>query len=110
MALPTPAPSMLAAQTGEAPGAPTFVERLSFVGDDSYPTGGTAAFQQFVRDILGGRAIEIIDIIPGDCADNVPYYDKTNDKLKVRVLSTGAEVANATNLSGVTFNLTVLGK
>lgn len=108
MALATPA--TLNAEHGEQPGAPSFMLRLSFPGDDSYPTGGTAAFQDFVRAAVGGRAVEVIDVIAGDCADNVPYYDKANDKLKVRVLSTGAEVANTTNLSGVTFNLTALCK
>lgn len=98
----------LDSQTGQVPLNPTFVIRLSFVGDASYATGGSANFQAFVRAAVSGRAVEVMDVIAGDCGDNVPYYDKTNDKLLTRVISTAAEVANTTNLSGVTFNVTVL--
>lgn len=103
--MPLATPATLDAQTGEAPGAPTFFIRLSFLGDDSYPTGGSINFQAFVRAAVSGRAVEVIDVVPGDCGDNVPSYDKTNDKLFVRVMSTAAQVANAVDLSGVTFNL-----
>lgn len=115
MALGTPT---LDAQAGEKPGAPTFVFNLSFLGDDSYPTGGTAAFQQFVRDALNlSPAVEVMAIIPNDCDGFVPVYDKAADTLKVYYADYDAgadgaliEVANATALNGSTFNVTVLAK
>ena len=94
---------------GKVPSAPLFAERISVLGDSSYPTGGTASFSATVAAAVG-RAVDIVDVISGDCGDNHVEYDAANDKLKVRVISTGAEVANATNQSAVTFNLTVLYK
>lgn len=96
-------------KAGSSPG-PCFVENVSFPGDGAYATGGTVAFQSYVRTQLAKPNLEIVDIIPGDCDDNKPEYDKVNDKLKVRVISTGAEVAATTNLSAVTFNLSVVYK
>lgn len=96
-------------KSGEKPGAPTFVDVLAFPGDDSYPTGGTLGFEASVREALG-QNVTVLGVIAGDCADNVPVYDPAADSLKVFVRSTGAEVANTTNLSGVTFNLMVLCK
>jgi len=96
---------------------------IEFDGDTSYPTGGTADFQDFVRDIVeaaaaaasdsnvrGAQSLEIVDIVPGDCGQYVPSYDKTNDKLFVRDggSATWAEVANTTPLNGTKFNVTVL--
>lgn len=101
----------LTVKTGEAPGAPTFVVSISFDGDDSYPTGGTLAFQQFVRNIVTGTpSLEIVDVISGDCGNHKAEYLKGTDALKVRLISTGAEVANSTDLSSTTFNLTVLAR
>lgn len=101
----------LGARTGEAPGAPLFVIRLSHDGDDNYPTGGTADYQAFVRDLLPGKAaVEIVDVISGDCGNHKAEYDKANDKLKVRLVSTGAEAGSGADLSSTTFNVTVLAK
>ena len=108
MALGTPT---LDARTGEQPGSPTFFFNLSFLGDNSYTSGGTPNFTDFVRGALNlSPAVEILAVIAGDCGDNVPYYDKANDTLLVRVLSTGAEAAGSADLSGDTFNVVVLAK
>lgn len=96
-------------KSGEAASTPLRCDRISFPGDSSYPTGGTPGFEALVRALLG-MSVTIVDVVPGDCGDNKPEYDRANDKLKVRVISTAAEVANTTNLSGVTFNLTVISK
>lgn len=84
------------------------VDFLSFAGDGAYPTGGTAAFKAYVQNQTGKAIDQVLGVIPQSCGDNKPEYDIANDKLFVRVISTAAEVANATNLSAVTFNLIVL--
>jgi hypothetical protein len=82
--------------------------RMSFAGDTSYPTGGTASFKSFVEVALGRKIKEVVDVVSASCGDNRLEYDHANDKLFVRVISTAAEVANTTNQSATTFNCTVL--
>jgi hypothetical protein len=94
---------------GGMPSAPVFMDRISFPGDGNYTTGGTVAFEASFRAKIGENRT-IIDVIAGDCGNNKAVYDRTNDKLKVLVGSTGAEVANATDLSGTTFNVLVISK
>lgn len=97
------------------PGGPTpvQVDNISFLGDDGYATGGTAAFQASFRAVTKNNR-EVLAVIGQDCGGYVPVYDKANDKLKV--YEEGAdggpadEVANAADLSSVTFNVTVLSK
>lgn len=97
-------------QGGKAPSSPVFVDDISFAGDSSYPTGGTAAFQAFFRAIAGIKeqrtVLAVIDI--GNLATDYPLYDKANDKLMNFVRTTGVEVANTTNQSGKTFRLLVI--
>lgn len=99
---------------GGKPKAPSFRKKISFPGDDSYPTGGTANFEAAVQSALS-LEVDLIAILPNDCGGYVPVYDDVNDKLKVYyadydAVADGAliEVANATNLSGTTFNVVVL--
>lgn len=100
-------------KTGQVPAAPTFVDRVSFLGDGSYPTGGTAGFAAKLQALAkDGRAP--IAVIGQDCGGYVPVYDEANDKLKV-YKSAGsaialAEVANAADLSGTTFNVIVISQ
>lgn len=95
--------------TGEKPSTPSFFDPLSFLGDDSYTTGGTLAFEASYRAaMLGNR--QVIAVISGDCGLHVAVYDAATDALKVYLRSTGAEVANAVDLSSVTFNLVVISK
>jgi len=111
--------------TGEKPSAPLFAIDVSFAGDSSYPTGGTADFQESVRDAIetymaaqsdanvrGRWNVEIQCVAGFNCGQYVPWYDAANDKLYVRDggHATWDEVANTTNLSGTTFNLTLLCK
>ncbi len=92
-------------------GGNLFVDNLSFLGDDSYPTGGTP-FDDFVKAQLGdGR--DVIGIISNDCGIWEVQYIPGDDALgllKAFVMSTGVEVANAVDMSGTTFNLTVISK
>lgn len=89
---------------------PMGMARVSFAGDGAYQTNGTAGFQALVRTLLKKPGLEVIDVISGDCGDHIVHYDKTNDKLKMRVISTGAEVGNGVDKSGTTINCTVLYK
>jgi hypothetical protein len=86
---------------------------VSFAGDGSYPTGGTAGFQATVRALFKD-AREIVGIEAQDCGGYVPVYDKAADKLKVYQCAGSAapmsEVPNATNLSAVTFRVLVRSK
>jgi len=88
--------------------------RISFLGDTSYPTGGTAGFKALVAAALGienpDADFEVLGVYQQNLSDNVPLYDRTNDKLLMQVMSTGVEVANAVNLSGITFEVVVLAR
>lgn len=106
----------LGTSAGGAPSAPTFFDPISFAGDGAYPTGGTASFEAaYQAKVLSARTI--VTVIPGDCGGYVPVYDRTNDKLKVYYADNNnasdgplIEVPNATDLSAVTFRLTVVSQ
>ncbi len=91
-------------------GGPEVLGLISFLGDDSYPTGGTAGFQALVRTAFGGASIEVLAVVQQNLSDHVARYDKTNDKLTVQLMSTGAQVGSAVDLSSITFELLVIGK
>jgi hypothetical protein len=110
---------------GAMPQAPLFALRMSFPGDDSYPTGGTTGFQELVRaaiaakmaaatdaNVRGRQNVEIEAVLPQNCGQYIPSYDKTNDTLFVQDggSATLAQVGNGTNLSGTTFNVLVVCK
>lgn len=93
------------------------MDLLSFAGDGSYPTGGTAAFQAAVRTALGVGNLEVVGVIPQDCGGYNAIYDKAADKLKVYYGDNDnsadgpqVQVPNTTSLSGVTFRVLVLSK
>lgn len=92
------------------------VDRITLVGDGAYPTGGMtgieAALQAKTKD---SRAI--IDVRSSGLNGGYPViWDAANKKLLVMNSGGGAakdiptEIDNATNLSGVTFALTILSK
>jgi len=76
--------------------------KFTIVGDGSYPTGGTATFSD-VLSLKLGKSVKLVSV-QGVATGYYLSYDYTNDKLKAWVASTGAEVANAVNLSGLTFD------
>lgn len=86
---------------------PLMANPISFTGDSTYATGGTAAFQAKVQTLFEDHR-EIIGVIDTSIGTHEARYDKTADKLKVYVRTTGVEAANAADLSAVTFNLIVL--
>jgi hypothetical protein len=110
--------TMTAAPAVTAPGnaTPIFLDTVTFLGDDSYPTGGTAAFEDTYQALKNSNR-EVLAVVSMDCGGYVPVYDKANDKLKVyRALYGGGaagplvEVTNAVDLSGTTFQLLVIAR
>lgn len=94
-------------QEKKSASAPLDCISVSFPGDASYPTGGTAAFTAFIRAGLK-RNVSIVGLIKnGATGVYTPIFDKANDKLYVEDAA-GAQVANATDLSGTVFKLNVL--
>ena len=100
-------------KAGQKPSAPVFADLVSFLGDDSYPTGGTAGFEALIQALLKDSR-DVIAVVMQDCGGYVPVYDRANDKFKVYEEGADAgpadEVGNATDLSGVTFNVVVISK
>lgn len=101
------------ALAGQAPSRPTYLHRLEFPGDAAYATGGSAAVEKFVQDATG----DIVTLLTingygytAGALTHILQHDIVNDTLQVFVLATGAEAANAADLSGVTFQATVMGQ
>ena len=112
-------------RVGETVTDPTFHVAMSFAGDTSYPTGGTADFTASVvaavkaanaaksdANVRGRENLTVLYVIDNDCGQYVPFFDATNDKLKVLDggSATRAEVANEEALNGTTFNVIVVCK
>jgi hypothetical protein len=108
MALGPPDPNLIQA-LGTKPSAPDFRSFLEFAGDDAYPTGGTAEFAAYVCTALSREFCKVQYVLDGahSSTDHTVVYDNANDKLKVILRSTGAEIADTTNLSGITFRVWV---
>lgn len=96
----------LGAQAGKSASAPTRHIVLTFVGDSAYPTGGTAAFQQYVRSALGEN-VTVLGIIDQSIGANELVYDVANDKLMSFVKSSGLE-RSAADDSGTSYTCIVL--
>ena len=101
-------------QGNKSASTPLRAVSMSFPGDGTYATGGTADFEGSVQAQLNG-AVTLITVISGDCGGYVPVYDRTNDKLKVYESDIDSdqplkEVDNAADLSGTTFNVVALCK
>ena len=108
--MPLATPATLTSEVGRE-GGPVIAARISFLGDDSYPTGGSINFAAFVGAALGvGSNLQILAVIPQNNSNNDLRYDATNDTLIALVASTGVEVANTTDLSGTTFEALVIAK
>ena len=109
MSLATPATNV--AEVGRE-GGPVIVGRVTFPGDDSYPTGGTADFTDFIKAAFDDAGIEVLAVIQDGpvAADFRLDYDKANDKLVATVPSTGAQVANAVDMSSTTFECLIVAK
>lgn len=79
-------------------------------GDDAYPTGGTLGFQAIVSQLLGRESATLLQAT-GWAAGYIAHWNATTDAFQVfNLASSGAEVANATDLSATTFQVTVIYK
>lgn len=99
---------------------PLFVDRCTVVGDSAYTAGGSPSaggFETLYRTAVGS-ARTIVALInddenldDGSGGSNEVYlqYDHSADKLKVMLMATGVESAQA-NQSGVTYKFTILSK
>ena len=91
---------------------PVFHDNVSVVGDSSYPTNGSAGLAAKLRTAKNDAR----EIVEARCYDGSGYtveYDPATDKIKAFKDDDGnpsAEVANATDLSGVTFKFHVVSK
>lgn len=100
-------------QGGQSQSHPTFMNRISFSGEASYPTGGMLIGAGFAEKTLSGRTV--LGIVAGDCGGYVPVWIPATGAVKVYESDIDSdqplkEVDNAANLSGITFNLVVLSK
>lgn len=97
-------------QVGEKRG-PIFHDLITFAGDGAYPSGGTAAFQAFFRNLSGRQGAVIVAVFDQSQPDTLSRleYDHTNDKLFARVRTTGVESA-VSNQSAVTYRLLVISQ
>ena len=95
-----------ALQQGQKASAPTPTDRVSFTGDNNYPTGGYPGFTALLQTMSGDGRTPLA-FISQDCGGYHAVLT-TDDKLKVFwCAGSGApmtEVTAGTNLSGVTFN------
>jgi len=83
------------AGAGDQPTAPTFVNRIKVVGENPYVAGG---FPLGLATLLAGKTIVGATSGAQIGSDWGYVYDRTNDKLIVYIISTGAE-AGAIDLS-----------
>lgn len=97
----------------------------SFAGDGAYPTGGTLAADVTAALVLAIKTAElaasdtlvrgpmtptIIDLIPGDCGQYAPMWVTAGLKVRDGGHATWDEVTAAGDLSGTTFNVTLVTK
>ncbi len=88
---------------------------VSFLGDDSYPTGGTLLFDALVQAILNDNR-NVVGVIALSTGGYVPGYLKAGGGALQFFTSNGAgpaalaEVPNATDLSAITMILLVISR
>ncbi len=91
---------------GKQPTAPLFVDRIKVVGENPYVAGG---FPLGLAALLPGKTILGATSGAQIGSDWGYVYDRTNDKLMVYIISTGAE-AGAIDLSTLTAEILVFSK
>lgn len=88
---------------------PIFYDRVTLVGDGSYPTGGSTGVEAKLRALTKDQRT-IIKIDEEDYGGDRAVYDRVNEKLKVYDKDTGAEKANASNQAGVTYKFCIVSR
>lgn len=100
-------------EQGETCMRPSIINRFTLDGDAAYVTGGSAGFEAIVRTIVGQRVTINAVVGHGYTAGDwthIVRYNRTADTLLVYVLATGAQAANAADLSAVEFDITVFSE
>lgn len=87
---------------------PIFYDSVTVQGDDAYAAGGSDDFEAKIQEALGSNR-EVIAVLPGSNALNLPQWDEANKALVIRLISTGAERANG-NDSGNVHAMVVVSK
>lgn len=100
-----PATVTVASTYGKEASAPTFIHKLTVLGDSSYPTGG---YELSLSTKLPSKTIIACWAEPQ--AGYAFQYDAVNDKLLFIVGSTFAEVGSGQNMSAVTATIFVLAE
>lgn len=94
------------AQAGQSASAPLRMIRLSFAGDDSYPTGGTLAFEAYVRAALG-EFVTVLGVIDQSVGANELVFNPVTGNLLSFVKATGVE-RSAADDSGTQYDCLVV--
>jgi hypothetical protein len=94
-------------EAGGAPSQSVFHEQFTMVGDSAYTTGGTLLFGATLAAAFPLRSFSAASIVTvrGGSTGYVLEYIPSTGALKAYVRTTGVEVANTTDLSGVTFDM-----
>lgn len=87
---------------------PIYHDRVTFLGDDSYPAGGSPDFEALIRAATKDNR-KVLGVM-GDDGTNYYEYDFANNTLKAFVRTTGVEVVASTDLSANTVRLLVISK
>lgn len=95
----------------EAGYSPMRLGEFTIQGDDNYGAGGTADFEKTLRDAFQTQRsregslsnLRLSHVIPNDALAFDVRYDRANDKLVVRALGAGTEVAG--DQSAVVYSL-----
>lgn len=107
-------------QAGESSIQQVFVDQVTCAADAAYATGGSTGVKKYLRDKMvaatGGSEGEwgartVLGVEGWGVLASVLYlfkYDAVNDKLLAFLASTGAQVADTTDLSAMTMNLTLM--
>lgn len=88
---------------------PVFHMRVTIVGDDAYPSGGSTGLLAALREAMGDESANILAVHPQSAPATVSElsYDHANEKLFARVRTTGAESA-VSDQSSVTYGLHIV--
>ncbi len=88
---------------------PLKVSVVNIVGDSAYPTGGSSLTpaQLGLGTVLFSQA-EVAGSTGSNCAAAAAFYNTVTSKLQC-LANSGVEVANTTNLSGITWQILAFG-
>lgn len=96
----------ITAVKGAQPSAPHTCKRISFKLSASYANPGGDTLD--IPTLVGAAVDDILHVAIDPSATWKYTWDRVNGKVHAHVLVTGAEVANATDLSGTTVTASVI--